>query len=115
MLDTSSGAGVLLLLLLLFWTACYRFCMFASSGATKIVHSSQQNILLTVCDSDGSKQVEGNTFLKYLLYSNPLEKINSLADLLTTHQKEMLCYFREDLYAHKVKLTIKMQLEIQIL
>lgn len=96
-----NGAGVLLLLLLLFWTACYGCCLFASSGATKIVLSSQENIVLTICDKDGSTQVERNTFLKYLLYSNPLEKVNSLADLVTAHQNELLCYFRKDLYAHK--------------
>lgn len=101
MLDTLSGAEVLLLLLLLPWAACYRCCMFASSEASKTVLSSQENSLFTICDSDGSTQVERNRFLKYLLYSNPLEDINSLADLLTTHQNELLCYFREDLYAHK--------------
>jgi len=31
MLGTSSGAGLLLLLLLPSWTTCYRCCMFASS------------------------------------------------------------------------------------
>lgn len=75
--------------------------MFASSGATKIVLSSQVNILLTVCGSDASTQVERNMFLKHLLCFNPLEKINPLADLLTTPQNDLLCYFREDVHAHK--------------
>lgn len=101
MLDTLNGRRVLLLPLLIFWTAYYRSCMSASSGATKFVLSSQVNIFLTVCDRDASTQVERNMFLKSLFCSNPLEKINPLADLLTTPQNDLLCYFKEDVHAHK--------------
>lgn len=92
MLDTSNGAGVLLLFLLLCWAALYRHCIFASLGAAE---------MSTICDCDCSAPVERDMFLKHLLYSSPLEKISSLAGVLATQGNELLCYFRQALYAHK--------------
>lgn len=104
-LDTSNEASVLLLLLLC-WTASYRCCIFGSFGATE---------MSTIRDCDCSTQVERNMFLKHLLYSNPLEKINSTAGVLTTHENELLGYFRQGLYTYKVKWKIQTQLQIQVL
>lgn len=92
MLDASNGASALLLFLLLCWAASCRHCIFASLGAAE---------MSTICDCDCSTQVERNMVLKHLLYSNPLEEMNSLADVLAAHENELLCYFRQDLYAHK--------------